>query len=62
MLKIVQGSFLEGCGVIVRDTETDNIYHLLVHKEQKTDRLFVEIGEKKYYKEKIIYAVRVNQP
>lgn len=51
MLKIVQGSFLEGCGVIVRDTETDNIYHLLVHKEKKTDRLFVEIGEKKYYKE-----------
>ena len=53
MLKIIQGSFIEGCGVIVRDTETDNIYHLLVRKEKETDRLFVEIGEKKYYESEV---------
>ena len=53
MLKIIQGSFLEGCGVIVRNVETDGTYHLLVHKEKETDRLFVEIKEKKYYEEDI---------
>ena len=54
MLKIIQGSFIEGCGVIVNDTETDEFYHLLVHKEKETDKLFVEIGEKKYYEEGVI--------
>lgn len=53
MLKLIQGSFLEGCGVIVRNIETDGIYHLLVHKEKETDRLFVEINEQKFYKEDI---------
>jgi len=51
MLKLIQGSFLEGCGVIVRDA--DGIYHLIVHKEKGTDKLFVEIGEKKFYEEDI---------
>lgn len=53
MLKLVQGSFVEGCGVIVRNVDTDRIYHLLVHKERETDKLFVEIGEQKFYKEQI---------
>lgn len=53
MLKLIQGSFLEGCGVIVRNVETDKIYHLLVHKEKEADRLFVEIGGQKFYKEQI---------
>lgn len=53
MLKLIQGSFLEGCGVIVRKENTDSMYHLLVHKEKKTDRLFVEIGEQKFYEEDI---------
>ena len=54
MLKLIQGSFLEGCGVIVRNVETDGIYHLIVHKEKKTDRLFVEIGEQKFYKNEVL--------
>ena len=53
MLKIIQGSFLEGCGVIVCDVETEKYYHLLVLKEKEADRLFVEIGENKYYEEDI---------
>lgn len=53
MLKIIQGSFLDGCGVIVLDTKTDSIYHLLVHKEGETGRLFVEIGGKKYYESEV---------
>ena len=53
MLKLIQGSFLKGCGVIVRNVETDGIYHLLVHKEKRTSKLFVEIGEQKFYEEDI---------
>lgn len=53
MLKIIQGSFIDGCGLIAHDTETDEFYHLLVLKEKETDRLFIEIGEKKYYKEDV---------
>ena len=53
MLRLIQGSFLEGCGVIVRNIETDEIYHLIVHKEKETNRLFVEIGEHKYYSAQI---------
>ena len=53
MLKLIQGSFLEGCGVIVRNVDTDGTYHLIVHKEKKTCKLFVEIGEQKFYKEDI---------
>lgn len=53
MLKLIQGSFLEGCGVIVRNIKTDGIYHLLVHKEKGTDKLFVEISEQKFYEEDI---------
>ena len=54
MLKIVQGSFLEGCGVIAHETETDRFYHTLVHKENDTDKLFVEIRRKKYYESEVI--------
>lgn len=53
MLKLIQGSFLEGCGVILRNVETDEIYHLLVHKEKATGKLFVEIREQKFYEEDI---------
>lgn len=53
MLKIIQGSFVDECGVIVRDTETDEFYHLLVHKEKETNKLFVVIGEKKYYESEV---------
>ena len=57
MLKLMQGSFLEGCGVHVWDEERDNPYHLLVLKEKGSDRLFVEIGEQKYYAEHLIMRV-----
>lgn len=53
MLKLIQGSFLEDCGVIVRNIETDGIYHLIVHKEKGTSKLFVEISEQKFYEEDI---------
>ena len=53
MLKLIQGSFFEGCGVIVRNVDTDGIYHLIVRKEKGTDKLFVEIGEQKFYEEDI---------
>lgn len=53
MLKIISGSFLEGCGVIVWNVETDGIYHLIVHKEKGTNKLFIEIGEQEFYEEDI---------
>ena len=53
MLKLVQGSFFEGCGVIVRNVDTDGIYHLIVHKEKETGKLFVGIGEQKFYEEDV---------
>ena len=53
MLKLIQGSFLEGCGVIVRDVITDAYFHLLVHKETESDRLFIEVCEQRFYKEDV---------
>lgn len=49
MLILLQGTFLEGCGVMVHEPVTDEYYHLIVLKEKETRNLFVEIGEKKYY-------------
>lgn len=53
-VKILQGSFLEGCGITVKKVMTGKYYHLLVHKEKKTGKLFVEIGEQKYYENEVI--------
>ena len=48
-LVLITGSFLEGCGVILHDEKTDNLYHLVVLKETGTDRLFVETGGNRFY-------------
>ena len=53
MIEITSGSFLEGCGVMVYESKTNSCYHLIVHKEKETDRLFIEIGDRKYYREDI---------
>lgn len=52
-IKILSGSFLKGCGVTVYHQESDNIYHLIVLEDKESGRLFVEIGNKKYFKEDI---------
>lgn len=51
MISKISGSFLEGYGMIVYLAETDNYHHVLVHKEKNSNRLFVEIRDKKYYQE-----------
>lgn len=50
MLKLLQGSFVEGFGVMVHEIQTDGFYHLLVHKDKATGKLFIEIRENKYCK------------
>lgn len=45
MLKIINGTFENGCGITIHDTETDNYYHKVVYKNS------VEINGKLYYKE-----------
>ena len=44
MLKIINGTFEEGNGITIHDTETDNYYHKVVYKNS------VEINGKIYYK------------
>ncbi len=51
-IKISSGSFLPGCGVVVWDLKTDNLYHLLVRTDGKGN--YIEIVEKRYYKEDIM--------
>lgn len=45
MLKIINGTFENGCGITIHDTETDNYYHKVVYKNS------VEINGKLYYKD-----------
>lgn len=52
-IKILSGSFLEGCGVMVKDLRTNNFHHLLVLRDKKDGKLFVEIGNKQYFEEDI---------
>lgn len=33
MLKIICGTFKNGCGISIHDTETDNFYHKVVYKD-----------------------------
>lgn len=49
--KVISGSFLKGCGVVVWDLETDKIYHTLVLRNKETGLLFAEISGKVHYKE-----------
>lgn len=45
MLKIINGTFENECGITIHDTETDNYYHKVVYKNS------VEINGKLYYKD-----------
>lgn len=54
MIELLSGSFEEGCGVMVYDTETSNYYHLLVLTDKETGKLFIEIKDKKYFENDIV--------
>ena len=45
MLKIIKGTFEEGNGIIIKDTETNEYYHKVVYKNS------IEHDGKLYYKE-----------
>ena len=47
MLKIIKGTFEEGNGIIIKDTETNEYYHKVVYKNS------IEHNGKLYYKEDI---------
>lgn len=47
MLIIVNGTFEEGCGITIKDTETNEYYHKVVYKNS------IEHNGKLYYKEDI---------
>lgn len=52
-IKILSGSFLKGCGVTVKDLQSDNFYHLIVLEDKGSGKMFVEIGNKRYFTEDI---------
>lgn len=45
MLKIINGTFENGCGITIHDTEIDNYYHKVVYKNS------IEHNGNLYYKE-----------
>lgn len=45
MLEIISGTFKNGCGVTIKDTETNNYYHKVVYKDS------IEHNGELYYKE-----------
>ena len=45
MLEIINGSFEEGCGITIKDTETNNYYHKEVYKNS------IEHNGELYYKD-----------
>ena len=45
MLEIINGSFEEGCGITIKDTETNNYYHKVVYKNS------IEHNGELYYKD-----------
>lgn len=51
MISIISGSFLKGCGMIVYLAKKDDYFHVVVHEEKDTGKLFVEINDEKYYEE-----------
>ena len=54
MLKKISGSFEEGCGILAHEIDKDSFYHLLVLKEKDTQKCFVEINNRKFYKEDLV--------
>ena len=53
MIKILSGSFLLGCGVIVHGMQSGGYYNLLVLKDKETGRLFVDLEGMQYFEEDI---------
>lgn len=51
-IRIISGTFKEGCGITVKD-EKWNIYNLLVVADRKTKKPCVELHNKIYFKEDI---------
>ena len=47
MLKIINGTFENGCGITIHDTETNSYYHKVVYKNS------IEHNDKLYYKKDI---------
>lgn len=54
MIKLLSGTFAEGCGVVAYNENTDDFYHCLVLKEKETNRLFIAIKGKKYFEDDVI--------
>lgn len=52
-IKILSGSFLLGCGVIVHGLQSDGYYNLLVQNDKETGRLFVDLEGMQYFEEDI---------
>ena len=52
-IKIICGSFIAGCGVVVCDSESDKYYHLVVLYDKEQDKPFIEIKGDRYYLEAI---------
>ena len=50
-MKIISGTFQEGCGVLLYDEANDEYYHkvVLFHKLKK--KPFVELNQKKWFLE-----------
>ena len=55
--KLLSGSFYEGCGVCILDTNTNNFYHKVVFQELNTNKLYINMGTNfnpiKIYEEEI---------
>ncbi len=53
-IRIINGTFSHGCGVIVHDTITDKYFHTVILTDSN-NREFIEINGKQYYKEDVIF-------
>ena len=51
-MKLLSGTFKKGCGVLIH-IQSDKFYHLIVLEDKKTEKPFVEIQNKRYFKEDI---------
>lgn len=56
MLKIISGTFENGNGITIHDTDTDNYYHKVVYKDS------VEINGKIYYKNDFRCFITYEEP
>ena len=52
-IKILSGTFEKGCGVTVHHIQSNSFYHLIVCEDKETGKPFIEIKDKRYFKEDI---------